>query len=70
MLILHAEVSLLLTKFCETACSKSLASKRNGVVGLNPCGGVGRNTTFRILILSEVRDKEGKWKIHAMNPPI
>jgi hypothetical protein len=23
-----------------------------------------------ILILSEVRDKEGKWKIHAMNPPI
>jgi hypothetical protein len=31
---------------------------------------VSRNTIFRILILSEVRDKEGKWKIHAKNPPI
>jgi hypothetical protein len=31
---------------------------------------VGINTIFRILILSEVRDDEGKWKIHAKNPPI
>jgi len=31
---------------------------------------VGRNTIFRILILSLVRDEEGKWKIHAKNPPI